>query len=147
MFCPQCATENEVRLSYCRSCGLSLVAVRLSLEGRVDEGTAVLSRAQKPLLISLIALAIFCLITVLTLLTGGSFGWANAVSAIGFLVITLPFAIFGALRVRRANQLLLSNSRMNPLKAGVGSAGTLAPPASATENTTRELKSRTGDKL
>jgi hypothetical protein len=37
MFCPRCATENKQEQKYCRQCGLTLPAIRLALEGRVDE--------------------------------------------------------------------------------------------------------------
>ena len=37
MFCPRCSTENKKEQSYCRQCGLTLPAIRLALEGRVDE--------------------------------------------------------------------------------------------------------------
>lgn len=37
MFCPRCATENKLEQRYCRQCGLTLPAVRLALEGQIDE--------------------------------------------------------------------------------------------------------------
>ncbi|MGH9834101.1 MAG: zinc ribbon domain-containing protein [Blastocatellia bacterium] len=45
MFCPRCATQNKSDQKFCRGCGLSLPAVRLALEGKVDEAAAELKRS------------------------------------------------------------------------------------------------------
>jgi zinc-ribbon domain len=144
MFCPKCGTENEGAQSYCRRCGQSLAAIRLSLEGRVDDAAAVLHKANKPLVLGLAALSIFCLITVVTLWTGGRLGWANALSAIGFLGVVTPPVLIGIVRFRRANRLLKASVHGNELQTSktdtTNLSGSKTPPEiSATEDTTMRL--------
>jgi uncharacterized OB-fold protein len=46
MYCPQCGTQNEPRQSFCRQCGQRLMSLQLALDGRVDEVSAIFSKAE-----------------------------------------------------------------------------------------------------
>ncbi len=49
MFCPRCAARNKPEQKFCRNCGLSLPAVRMALEGKIDEAAVELKQSYENL--------------------------------------------------------------------------------------------------
>lgn len=104
MFCPRCATENKLEQRYCRQCGLTLPAVKLALEGQVDEAAMNLKKSKTALEWGLI-------IVVLGLLNAGLnallHAWQPAIiSGVIGLLIGKALILFAMLRIWRANKLL-----------------------------------------
>ena len=91
MFCPACSSENDPEKSYCRRCGLSLVAVRLALDGRVDQAIKVAKKDQSKVRYRVrIALCVFLiLVAIATIFSNGWFGFSNLQSAAVILIIML----------------------------------------------------------
>lgn|SRR5262245_31742715 len=154
MYCPRCGAENMSNQQYCRKCGLALPAVALALEGRFQDAIASLDRAQKPLIIGFALLALFFVIVALTIATDGRVGFANPLSAVGSLTISLPFLIMGAARARQAHRLFhgIEASRSLPESQVAAHAIPMTSPmmefgesdtnpaTSVTDATTKELK-------
>ncbi len=65
MFCPKCGAQNRTDQKFCRNCGQSLPAVRLALEGKVDEAVAELKQAVEKLGSGLFTLSIFILLALI----------------------------------------------------------------------------------
>ena len=148
MFCPRCGTENDSELSYCRSCGQALSAVRLALEGRVDQAITTLRNEQKVSVyrVRLAVSALLILAALGTLFTGGVVGFANVGSAAVLLIITLIFFIQLALKSRRVARLLNPEPERSPAATSLSEARTNALPApvhqtpvSVAESTTLKL--------
>src|SRR5688572_1435253 len=148
MFCPRCGDENGSPLAYCRRCGLSLPAIRLASEGRVEKALDGLSKGSG----NLTGGAIIFIIGLLNaLINGYFFVWQAAViSALAGSAVAVPLITAGMLRVRRARRLLNpeEDPQALPEAAPVASlpetadtAPTLpAPPRdSITEHTTLKL--------
>ena len=155
MFCPRCSTENDSQQSYCRSCGQALSAVRLALEGHVDQALTTLRNEQKVSIyrIRLVASALLILIALATLFTGGRFGLANVGSAAILLIITLIFFLQLALKSRRVARLLNPEAEPSGLPTSLPDARTNAlhaplhtVPESVTERTTLKLNSEDSQK-
>ena len=104
MFCPRCATENKKEQKYCRQCGLTLPAVRLALEGRVDEAIQKYKKSE-------IALDWGFVILLIGGLNAGANAffraWPSAILAgtLGFLVGT-TLILIGLSRMGRAGKIL-----------------------------------------
>ena len=146
MFCPQCAAENEIDQSFCRKCGQPLAAVRLALEGRVDEamkiveGDKMLSGHRLRIGIA----GVVILTSILTILTGVQIGFRNIQSAALILILVMIFFLHLSRRYHRVARLLdaedqsltpsltSSPTEQNELRAGA--------PASITEQSTLKLK-------
>ena len=146
MFCPRCGTENDSELSYCRTCGQALSAVRLALDGRVDQAIATLKNEQKVAVyrVRLAVSALLILAALGTLFTGGIVGFANIGSAAVLLIITLIFFIQLAVKSRRVARLL--NPDAEPKATSLPEARTKAlhapvhqTPVSVAESTTLKL--------
>lgn len=154
MFCPRCGTENKSEQSYCRQCGLTLPAVRLALEGRVDEALIKLRKGSG----SLSGGVIIFIIGLLNALVNGYFAaWQSAAfSIIAGFVIGVPLAMVGMARIRQAKHLLNSQKESKSLQAAqsdrtsnllpeVPAADALNPKPpisnSVVENTTLKLES------
>ena len=148
MFCPRCGDENGSPQAYCRRCGLSLPAVRLASEGRVEEALAGLGKGSGNLTGGALILVIGLLNA---LINGYFFAWQAAlVCVLAGTGVGVPLIAAGMLRVRRARRLLNpgEDSEALPEAAPVASlpeaadtAPTLpAPPRdSITEHTTLKL--------
>ena len=156
MFCPRCSTENKTEQHYCRQCGLPLPAVRLALEGHVDEAVEKLKKSKT-------ALEWGFIIVLLGLLNAGInvllHAWQSAIfsGAVGLLV-GKTLILIALLRIWRANKLLNppenkvepETSALNqPERAGAALPPapiteelkrTPSPPVSVVENTTIKLK-------
>ena len=145
MYCPKCGVENESGQGFCRGCGLSLPAVRLAAEGRVEEALAKLSKGAG----SISGGALIFVIGLLNALVNGYFAaWQSAVfSALVGSAVGVPLVAAGLARVGRAKRLLSPEEDSKEL-AGAGRATTdaLNPgptgPGSVTEHTTLKLDSR-----
>lgn len=62
MFCPKCGAQNKIEQKFCRNCGQSLPAVRMALEGRIDEAVARLEKDFDKLSSGAVTLVIFTII-------------------------------------------------------------------------------------
>ena len=138
MFCPKCATENDVDKSYCRKCGQSLAAVRLALDGRIDEAIKIVEGDKRlsgyRFRIGIAILVILVAIT--TILTGFKIGFANIQSAALVLILVAIFLLHLSRNHHRVARLLdtSSPSEQNQLREGA------VAPGSITEQSTLELK-------
>ena len=158
MYCPQCGDHNETQQGFCRQCGLSLVSVRLAVQGRVDEVMTKFGKAEDLVAGGLLTFSIFFIGAIISLVLGGTAPFA--ISLVIGLLICLPIVITGLVRVDRLRRLLdpknMSSDRL--LKdagppvgelAAVRSTDPLADnlpvPNSITENTTLNLKTPGGD--
>ena len=158
MFCPQCGASNDRDQKFCRQCGQALTAVRLAIEGRVDEALEKLRKGEDSLASGALNLAIFSSIALLMSLLAtffNAFGngpWPMINIAIG-LAIGLPLAIRGIRRLERARKILEAEDQKNRAeltdraKVRLSEAPITAPtslprttPASVTEHTTYELE-------
>lgn len=158
MFCPRCATENKKEQRYCRQCGVTLPAIRLALEGRVDEAIQKYKKCESVLDWGFVIL----------LIGGVNAGinaffraWPAAIlsGTLGFVVGTILILI-GLSRLGRASKILNPpEKKVEPdipaldQSAHVEAALPPAPiteellqaparPPSVVENTTLELKQR-----
>lgn len=153
MFCPQCATQNEPRQSYCRQCGQRLMSVHLALDGRLDEVTEKFKKAEDLLAGGLLTFAIFVLTGIFFLALGSLVPFAINI-ILGF-AICLPIVLTGLVRVDRVRRLLdpkeepgnlLLEPAAAPLAALPAARTTdsldsrLHPPSSVTEHTTLRLE-------
>jgi hypothetical protein len=139
MFCPRCATENKLEQRYCRQCGLTLPAVKLALEGDVDEAVGSLKKSKTALEWGLI-------IVVLGLLNAGInaffHAWQSAIfsGAVGLLVGKMLILI-AMLRIWRADKLLNPpEKKVEPEAPAINQsdyAATTLPPAPITEEIRR----------
>lgn len=113
MFCPRCGTENASEQGFCRQCGLSLPAVGLALEGRVDEAVGRLKAGAG----SLSGGAVILVIGLLNALVNGYFAaWQSAVfSALLGSAVGVPLMAVGLARVGRARRLLNPNEGLRSL--------------------------------
>ena len=140
MFCPRCATENKLEQRYCRQCGLPLPAVKLALEGDVDEALGNLKKSKT-------ALEWGLLIVLLGLLNAGinAFfrSWQSAIfSGVVGLLIGKALILFAMLRIWRANKLLNPPEKKGELAFPQSQDMDVAlPPAPITEEL-RETRAR-----
>jgi hypothetical protein len=160
MFCPRCGSSNNPDQKFCRQCGNALTAVRLAMEGRVDEAIDGLKKGEDSLASGAINLAIFSSIALLISFLGKFFvgfegdRWPMINILIG-LAIGLPLVIRGVIRLERARKILEAEDQKNRAngeivtrpKADLPEAPITAPtitphtnPASVTEHTTYELE-------
>ncbi|HJQ70650.1 MAG TPA: zinc ribbon domain-containing protein [Blastocatellia bacterium] len=159
MFCPQCGANNDRDQKFCRQCGQALTAVRLAIDGRVDEALEKLRKGEDSLASGAINLAVFssiaCVMSLVSLFVTAfeAEPWATINIIIG-LAIGLPLAIRGIVRLERARKILEAEDQKKradqlPDRAKVSlpaspiTAPTSLPQASAasvTEHTTYELE-------
>ena len=152
MYCPRCGVENDTGQGYCRGCGLSLPAVRLAAEGRVEEALAKLSKGAG----GISGGALIFVIGLLNALVNGYFAaWQSAVvSALVGSAVGVPLVAAGLARVGRARRLLSPEEdvkglpgagRETPAPLHGAPDGALNPEpsarASVTEHTTLKLDS------
>ena len=98
MFCPECGCDNDAQKNYCRKCGQPLAAVRLAMEGRVDEAAKSIDGEQRVGTYRIrTGLGIFLiLVAISTIFTAGKFGFSNVQSASMVLIlIVLWFLALG----------------------------------------------------
>src|SRR5262245_61784666 len=99
MFCPRCGAQNKAEQKFCRQCGLSLSAVKLALEGTVDEVAVTIEKDFDRLASGILALVIFMVVA----LVSGFFSSTNAaIILILGLLIAGPIIYRGVKRVNRS---------------------------------------------
>jgi len=151
MFCPQCGSENGPEKNYCRQCGLPLSAVRLALDGRVDNAIKIVDGDKNlwryRFRIGIASLLI--LIGISTILTGGTIGFSNIQSAAVILIIVMIVFIHFSRKSRRIARLLDTEDDSAPLNlagreqqaVANGTRDTnIVGPSSITEQSTLKLK-------
>ncbi|HEX8845694.1 MAG TPA: zinc-ribbon domain-containing protein [Pyrinomonadaceae bacterium] len=133
MFCPQCATENQKEQRYCRQCGVPLTAVRLAVEGRVEEALKRYKKSENLISWGLILASI-------GLVNAGInaflHAWQSAVFSAGFgLVLGITLIVWGLNRLGNASKLLTppekDETKTSPVLAQSENAA--LPPAPITE--------------
>jgi|GEM_PF-1264742 len=154
MFCPKCAAENVVEKSYCRQCGQPLAAVRLALEGRIDEAikTVAGDKTLSGYRFRIGVAGLVILTAILTILTGVSIGFANIQSAAVVLILVTIFFLHLSRNYHRVARLLDTGEQSPNLTsspagqrqlrevAGEVSAAGIVGPGSITEQSTLELR-------
>jgi len=156
MYCPLCATENELELGYCRQCGQALGDVRLALDGRSTEALERLRTGAKWMNGGMAALISFTVIAILIAISAVALGdpALTNIAMINLLLgalIGLPILFIGTTSVRRATRLLSrSQSQLGvrepgPLPGdlmttGLNTNALRAIPESVTEHTTFDLQ-------
>lgn len=116
MFCPRCGDEDGSAQAFCRRCGLSLPAVRLASEGRVEEALARLRKGSG----NLSGGALILIIGLLNALANGYFAaWQSAlISALAGSAVGVPLIAAGIVRVSRARRLLSPEGEPKALSEG-----------------------------
>jgi len=155
MFCPRCATENELAKAYCRQCGLGLSDLRLALDGVPTESLNKLRSGAHLMNGGIGTLAVFMLIAVIISLLGVTQGHPVLIAiamlnAVLGALIGLPLVVAGKVYISQASRLLSSkdskqsidSERIQSLNAGYESTSNRLPPASVTEHTTLHLNNR-----
>ncbi|MGE0886524.1 MAG: zinc-ribbon domain-containing protein [Blastocatellales bacterium] len=159
MFCPKCGAQNKIEQKFCRNCGQSLPAVRMALEGRIDEAVATLEKDFDKLSSGVVTLVIFTIIALA--ISFFSFGSTTINLMLG-LLIAGPMIYKGIKRLKSSIALLdqkelaqvKKDSSPAPIKLEQGdySNAALPPvpdtdpilrapiPVSITEETTHKLK-------
>ncbi|MCI0337255.1 MAG: zinc-ribbon domain-containing protein [Acidobacteria bacterium] len=103
MFCPRCSAQNRPEQKFCRQCGLSLPAVRLALEGKIDEAAATIEKDFSKLASGAVTLGIFALIA---LISSFFSGFNAALNLILGLLIAGPMIYLGLKRLERSIKLI-----------------------------------------
>lgn len=154
MFCPLCGSENNSEKNYCRQCGLPLSAVRLAVDGRVDEAIKTVEGDQKLTGYRFrIGIASFLiLVAIATIFTGGRIGFSNIQSAALILIMMMIFFVLLSRKSHRVARLLDAEDQSaaanvtssftgrNQLREGGPSGPNIVAPDSITEQSTLELK-------
>ena len=151
MFCPQCGSDNDADKKYCRSCGQSLAAVRLALEGRVEAAMKMSEGEQRltPHRIRM-GLAVFLIAVALaTIFSGGRIGFSNIQSAALVLILMMIFFIFTSRKAHRIARALdvedqtpgLNRADSDPVSIRAANPAALkqAPDSSVTDQETIRL--------
>jgi hypothetical protein len=119
MFCPRCSAQNKTEQKFCRNCGLSLPAVRLALEGKVDEAAATIYKDVDRMAGGAVTFGIFALIALIT-------AFFDRGSAIINLV--LGFLIAGPIFYSGLRRALKSVELIAPREASRKQVGASVPP-------------------
>ncbi len=106
MFCPKCGAQNKIEQKFCRNCGQSLSAVRMALEGRIDEAIATLEKDFDRLSSGAVTLLIFAIIALA--ISFFSFD-STTINLILGLLIAGPMIYRGMKRLDRTIKLLDPN--------------------------------------
>ncbi len=161
MFCPRCATENELEKAYCRQCGLRLNDVRLALDGLTSESLIKLKSGSDLMNGGIATISIFMLGAVVIAILGMTLGHPPLMAiamlnALAGALIGLPLVIVGKRRVSQASRLLSGESprsiesrKVQALDPEYESKTNPLPPPSVTDHTTLNLGNhrhlKTGD--
>jgi hypothetical protein len=144
MFCPQCGSENNLEKGYCSRCGLPLTAVRLALDGRIQQAVQISDGDRKlwryRLRIGIAAL--FMLIAIATIVTRGEIGFSNIQSAAFILIIVMILFMHLSRKSYRIARLLEDQSTPNSARGELREAAretNVLTPSSITEQSTIKL--------
>jgi hypothetical protein len=139
MFCPKCGAENDAGPAFCRRCGLSLRAIRLASEGRVDEALAGVNKGSG----NITGGTLIIVIGLLNALINAYFAaWPAAlICVLAGSGVGVPLVAAGMLRVRRARRLLDPDEEPKALDGAAPPVSLPEPAAreSVTEHTTLKL--------
>jgi uncharacterized membrane protein YvbJ len=147
MFCPQCGSENHSEKNYCRQCGQPLAAVRLAVDGRVDEAIKTVEGDAKltGYRFQIGTACFLILISALTIFTGGKIGFSNIPSAALILILMMVFFILLSRKGHRVARLL--DAEDESVTSSITGSHTTIPGQlreetidSITDQTTLELK-------
>jgi hypothetical protein len=111
MFCPRCATQNDLTQNYCRQCGQLLSGARLDLEGGQARSLEELQKSERLIRVGTATLIVFNLITlVVAITTVITTGLAPSMLSIILdlmlgLTIGVPMILVGRAKRRRAGLL------------------------------------------
>ena len=149
MFCPQCGSDNEAQKNYCRKCGQPLAAVRVAMEGRVDEATKSIDGEQRVWRYRIrSALGVFLIVAAIsTIFTAGKFGFSNVQSASLILILIVLWFLQLGRKSHHVARLLTegpisndaSRPELNPSEANLALTGATSH-ASVIEQDTLQLK-------
>jgi hypothetical protein len=140
MLCPRCGAENDLEQSYCRQCGLSLSAVRLTLEGHIDEARVKIQKARNTLRNGAGITGISILILIVGHLIGAIGGHILILTPFDLLclgmmmVIGMPLIIKGVLMIERANNLLSGKADFRSLALEQGKGSVTGLPAAGPDS-------------
>lgn len=130
MFCPQCATENDLQQGYCRHCGLPLAGARLALERRFDQALAEIEASRlsfRRTRTFVLAGLIWAVFSALFFIFGAPFTTGLASSIIGlcmFLSFASVFVVKGFKRINLAyRHLSVKEEASGPLLGQRGREG------------------------
>ena len=151
MFCPECGSDNSEDKRYCRKCGLSLSAVQLALDGRLE--TAIKISAGEERLKSYrirVGIGAFLIVVgLLTIFTGGRFGFSNVQSAALVLILMMIFFVQLSRKTHRIARALdiheqttgldRSDANARSIRAANTAALRQAPDGSVTDRETIKL--------
>ncbi|MGH9798752.1 MAG: zinc-ribbon domain-containing protein [Blastocatellia bacterium] len=157
MFCPKCGAQNKDDQKFCRGCGQSLPAVRMALEGKIEEATQALTKDFDKLASGAVTLIIFASIA----LAASFFSKGSAIfNLVLGLLIAAPMIFVGMKRLQNSIKLLDPKEQPKPLPSSTPAAlpqpeaqqvalpsvpdtdplAVSPGPASVTEHTTFQLK-------
>jgi hypothetical protein len=143
MFCPHCGSENKLE-KYCRRCGQSLEALRLVLDGRIDEAKNIIQGDKKvwSYRLRMTIAGLLIIIAIATILTGGKIGFSNIQSATLLFIILTIVLMHRWRKSHRIARLLDTEESVAQLQAGTTAPGDtkVISPGSITEQSTLELK-------
>ena len=103
MFCPRCGAQNKLEQKFCRNCGQSLPAVKLALEGKVDEAASTIAKDFNTLAGGILTLIIFALIALVSTFFSGFNAGLNLILG---LLIAGPIIYKGIKRLERSIKLI-----------------------------------------
>ena len=111
MFCPRCATQNELEQGYCRHCGQELAGLRLGLDGSASKSLEKLNAAEDRINGGSATLFVFTLIalviaTIAFLLNEPTLIIVAFVNSLLGSLIGLPLLYVGKAKLKRATRLL-----------------------------------------
>lgn len=157
MFCPKCGIQNKDDQKFCRGCGQSLPAVRMALEGRLEEGLQALNKDFDKLASGAVTLIVFASIA----LAASFFSSGSAIfNLVLGLLIAAPMIFIGMKRLQNSIKLLDPKEQPKSLPASPHAAlpsaeaqpaalpsvpdtdplNVAATPSSVAEHTTFQLK-------
>lgn len=161
MFCPRCGAENVEAQGFCRRCGMSLAAVRLASEGRLDDGLAKLGKGAGNVTAGAVVFAIGLVNAAVNNIFFDS--WLSAyISILAGSAVGVPLFAVGLSRVKHARRILTGEADAESLAedakslegearpttllpeadAGAFDAAAVAARDSVTEHTTLKLDPR-----
>ena len=104
MYCPNCGTSNEGKPSYCRSCGQSLAAAQLVVDGQFDTAIAKFKKSEDLLGLGLLIFGLFMAGSIVMLFLEGPRPFSFAVLLA--LIVCTPLVLTGLIKLNRARRQL-----------------------------------------